>query len=151
MSQNDEEVTVHYVEPRGVPNWLPAILPHIRECHGSAPQSYDENEECEALLSGRVSLWLAVRNGVLVGHLTTSIYRAGGSNYVHLPHLWSAPGERRVIESFVPQIVAYAQSVSAKGITYRTGRNAMAFARRLKKVGMKPALVEFFMAVPEAA
>ena len=144
---NQTAIDVFYVPPQGVPNWLPTILPHIEECHRDAPQEYSENEEADLLLSGRVSLWVATRDGALVGHASTSLYQAGGVNYVHLPHMWTKAGVGRVLEAFVEGILPYVRSVGAKGVTYRTGRNAAAFARRLKNVGMKPRLVEFFMSV----
>ena len=148
MSQAD--IDVHYVPPHGVPNWLPAILGHIEECNSGAEQAYSESEQTELLLSGRVSLWIAHCNGSLVGHTGTSIYRNGGENYIHLSHMWTKPGSGQVIESFMEPVLEYARSVNAKGVTYKTARNARAFARRAKKFGMKPSLIEFFMEVPDA-
>ncbi len=146
MSQTDE-FTIAFIPPSGVGQYLPAVMPNIQECYKDSPHGFDHQAETTAFITGRISLWVALKGPELVGHLATSIYSQAGKSYIHLPHLWARPGAGKVIEAFVPFITSYARSVNAKGITYRTGRSAKAFARRLRDIGMRPALVEFFMEV----
>jgi len=145
MSPTDIEAS--YVQPKAVPNWIHPILEHMEECYEESPFDFSHDEMAELLLSGRWGLWVATRNGALVGHATTTMYTEGGKRYVHLPHMWTAPGEGPVIEALRDAILPFAKSIGAFGISFKTGRMSQikAWTRRLKAFGMKPAMLQFHM------